>query len=172
MTFHNLGSFAYRPERNRVYFTNPSELRVIEKYGKSAIKRALYSVVSELKGEDESDVHLEGCIVTSNVLRKYFDYQFRLFNVLIYPKSERVKYQLKRSGKFYKNLHQQRSPIIVLGLECSLKNNSSQHTWLQRGVDIQNSIEGMSLFSENPYDNPPKYFEEVIDYDPFEKHEN
>lgn len=48
MRIENLGSLVYRPERNRVYYIKPGELRAFEKYGKGAIRRALEMIVSEL----------------------------------------------------------------------------------------------------------------------------
>jgi hypothetical protein len=169
MRIENLGSLVYRPERNRVYYIKPGELRAFEKYGKGAIRRALEMIVSELIPilPREADIHLEGCIATSNVLRKYSEDRIEVLNVLIYPKSGRIRYKLKRTGKFATTLHQQRSPIIITGLDgLYLKNNGKRHIWIPGNPDFFNEINGALLFNENPFDFPPRYFQEVIDYDP------
>jgi hypothetical protein len=170
MKYENLGSLVYRPERNMVYYKNPRVLRVFEKYGKSALKRALETVVSRLSSIDDSDIHLEGCIVTSNILRRYIEDRIGFMNIMIYPAQGYVRYRLNRTGKFVTNLHQQRSPIIITNLSLFLKNNGSSFIWIPGvGNELKNEIDGVLLFRQNPFEFPPKHFQEVIDYDQFEE---
>jgi len=170
MVFENLGSLVYRPDRNRVYYTKSSELKFFEKYGRGAIRRALEMVVSGLRAKDSSDIHLEGCLATSNVLRKYIEERTEALNVLLYPKYETIKYRLKRTGKFTTTLHQQRSPIIIIGINgLYVKNNGQRHVWIPGNQDLLNEINGVLLFNENPFDHSPRYFQKVINYDPLNK---
>ena len=167
MTLENLASLTYRPDRNRVYYSLPCQLRVFERYGGGAIKRALEIVLSGLRTKDGSDIHLEGCIATSNVLRMYIEDHIEVLNVIIYSKYDKVKYKLKRTGKFTTTLHQKRSPIVIRGIEgLHLKNNRERTIWLPGNNDIGNEIEGVLLFNQDHFNNPPKNFEEVINYDP------
>ncbi len=170
MTFENLDSLIYRPDRNRIYYTKPSELGFFEKYGRGAIKRALETAVSKLKASDNSSIHLEGCLTTNNVLRRYIEEKTEFLNVLLYPKYDAIRYRLKRTGKFTTTLHQQRSPIIITGINgLFIKNNGQHHVWVPGNSYLLNEIGGILLFNENPFDSPPKYFQEVIDYDPLAK---
>jgi len=169
MAIENLGSLLYRADRDMVYYTKPAQIRVFERYGKGAIKRALETTCSNLISilPEGSDVHLEGCLVTGNVLRRYLEENHKVLNVLLYPSSGKIRFKLKRTGKFSTNLHQQKSSIIITEItNLRLKNNNESRIWLPGNNDVGNEIKGVLLFNENPFDNPPKYFEEVINYDP------
>lgn len=131
------------------------------------LRRTIENIVEEIESREEV---ILGASIAHGTRVNFFSEHVGHLNLLVYPEYGEVNYKLNSKTTFFSNAHMNPNPIIVKDMLKMVPFNSKRDgkIWFPGGHDgneLQNGIDSLILFKQNPVSNPSLHegFKEFLD---------